>query len=63
MTIDTGAFKALGDEAAKMADESRRRESVLIKTVAWLVHARPDLEREAERRTRPQLRVISGGGQ
>jgi hypothetical protein len=63
VNVDTGEFRALGDEAAKMAGEYRSREAVLIKTVAWLVHERPDLEREAERRTRPRLRAIEGGGQ
>lgn len=56
MTVDTGEFRALSDEAASV-DEYRRSLTVLIKAVAWFIGEQPDPPE------RPQLRLIEGGRQ
>lgn len=60
MNVDTGSFRALSGQAAKV-DEYHRREAVLVKCLAMLVARDPDLQPQASGSERPQLRVIKGG--
>jgi hypothetical protein len=59
VNVDTGSFRALSDQAARV-DEYHRREALLFRAMEMLLDGRPDLQPQAGP-ARPQLRVIQGG--